>query len=44
MRPLVVRMSGTNADEGRKLLRESDLAVTLVDDLDEAAEALRAGA
>ncbi len=44
MRPLVVRMSGTNADEGRSLLRESDLAVTLVDDLDEAAEALRAGA
>ena len=44
MRPLVVRMSGTNADEGRRLLRESDLAVTLVDDLDEAAVALRAGA
>ncbi len=42
MRPLVVRMSGTNADEGRELLQESDLDVTLVDDMDKAAEALRA--
>jgi succinyl-CoA synthetase beta subunit len=44
MRPLVVRMSGTNADEGRQLLRDSDLPVTLVDDLDQAADALRADA
>lgn len=44
MRPLVVRMSGTNADEGRQLLRDSDLPVTLADDLDRAADALRADA
>jgi succinyl-CoA synthetase beta subunit len=44
MKPLVVRMSGTNADEGRRLLEVSDLAMTLVDDLDEAAEAIRATA
>jgi succinyl-CoA synthetase beta subunit len=42
MRPMVVRMLGTNAEEGRKMLSESGLDVTLVNDLTEAAEALRA--
>ncbi len=42
VRPMVVRMLGTNADEGRKLLAESDLDVTLVDDLGGAAEAIKA--
>lgn len=41
MRPMVVRMLGTNAEEGRMILRESDLDVTLVDDLPGAAEAVR---
>ena len=40
-RPMVVRMLGTNAEEGRKLLSESSLDVTLVDNLGQAAEALR---
>ena len=35
--PLVVRMLGTNAEEGRKLLENSNLEVTLVYDLDDAA-------
>lgn len=38
---MVVRMLGTNADEGRKLLSESGLEVTLVDDLTQAAMAIR---
>jgi len=42
VRPMVVRMLGTNAGEGRSLLAGSDLNVTLVDDLNEAAEAIRA--
>ena len=42
MRPMVVRMLGTNADEGRAILAESDLEVTLVDDLGGAAEAIKA--
>jgi succinyl-CoA synthetase beta subunit len=41
-RPLVVRMQGTNAEEGRELLAASSLDVTLVDDLAGAAEAVRA--
>ena len=41
MRPMVVRMLGTNADEGRELLSESSLDVTLVNDLKEAAEAIK---
>ena len=41
LRPMVVRMLGTNADEGRRILSESSLDVTLVDDLGEAAEAIR---
>ena len=41
IRPMVVRMLGTNAEEGRRTLSESSLDVTLVDDLNEAAEAIR---
>ena len=40
--PIVVRMLGTNADEGRKLLADSGLNVKLVNDLNEAAAALKA--
>jgi succinyl-CoA synthetase beta subunit len=43
MRPMVVRMLGTNAEEGRRTLSESSLDVTLVDDLNEAAEAIGTG-
>ena len=42
IRPMVVRMLGTNAEEGRKILAESSLDVTLVNDLNEAAEAIKA--
>lgn len=42
MRPMVVRMLGTNADEGRRIMAESDIDVTLVDDLAGAADAIRA--
>jgi succinyl-CoA synthetase beta subunit len=42
VRPMVVRMLGTNAEEGRDLLAGSGLDVTLVDDLNGAAEAIRA--
>ena len=42
IRPMVVRMLGTNADEGRRILSESSLDVTLVEDLGGAAEAIRA--
>ena len=41
MRPMVVRMLGTNADEGREALANSGLDVALVDDLSGAAEALQ---
>ena len=41
MRPMVVRMLGTNADEGRQTMAESGLDVVLVDDLNQAAEAIR---
>jgi succinyl-CoA synthetase beta subunit len=36
--PLVVRLQGTNADEGRKLLAESGLKLDVADDLWEAAQ------
>ncbi|HKL55046.1 MAG: malate--CoA ligase subunit beta [Roseovarius sp.] len=36
--PVVVRLSGTNVDEGRKLLAESGLAVITADTLSEAAD------
>ncbi len=42
MRPMVVRMLGTNADEGREALANSGLDVALVDDLSGAAAALQA--
>ena len=42
MPPMVVRMLGTNADEGRRLLDESALEVIIVDDLNQAADALKA--
>ena len=41
MRPMVARMLGTNADEGRDILANSALDVTLVNDLAEAAAAIR---
>ena len=43
MPPMIVRMQGTNAEEGRALLAESGLTVTLVDDMAQAADALQAG-
>jgi len=36
--PLVVRLEGTNVDEGKKLLSESGLAIIPADNLDDAAE------
>ena len=42
MRPMVVRMLGTNAEEGRDILASSGLDVTLVDDLNQAAEVIKA--
>ena len=35
--PLVVRLEGTNVDEGKRLLAESQLPIVLADDLDDAA-------
>ena len=40
-RPMVVRMQGTNAEEGRRLLNESKLEVVIVEDMRGAAEAIR---
>ncbi len=37
---LVVRMLGTNADEGKQILKDSGLAIELVDTLRQAAEAI----
>lgn len=42
--PIVVRMLGTNADEGKEILAQSNLGVTLVNDLNEAAAAIRQAA
>ncbi len=39
--PLIVRMLGTNVDEGKEILRVSSLDVTFADTLTEAAEAIR---
>lgn len=39
-RPMVVRMLGTNSEEGREILTSSKLEVTIVETLDEAAEAI----
>ena len=42
VRPMVVRMLGTNAEEGRQILETSNLDVVLVGDLRQAAESLQA--
>ena len=39
---MVVRMQGTNAEEGRRILSESRLEVMLADDLHEVATAIKA--
>ena len=36
--PLVVRLEGTNVDEGKKILKESGLAITPAGDMDDAAK------
>ena len=36
--PLVVRMEGTNVEQGKKILEESKLNIILAKDLNEAAE------
>ena len=36
-KPLVVRLAGTNVDEGKKILSDSGLKITSADDLDDAA-------
>ena len=36
--PIVIRMEGTNVDEGKRLLRESGMNFATVDSMDEAAE------
>ena len=38
--PLVVRMLGTNVDEGKQILADSGLTITQVDTLQEAANAI----
>ena len=38
--PMVVRMLGTNVDEGKRILGESGLSIALVDTLQEAAQAI----
>ncbi|MGH8624395.1 MAG: succinate--CoA ligase subunit beta, partial [Gammaproteobacteria bacterium] len=35
--PVVVRLEGTNVEQGRELLKQSDLAIVTAEDLDEAA-------
>jgi succinyl-CoA synthetase beta subunit len=37
-RPLVVRLEGTNVDEGRRILAESGLAITTATDMTDAAK------
>src|SRR6195256_3505724 len=36
--PIVIRMEGTNVDEGKRLLRESGMNFTTADDMDDAAK------
>jgi len=36
--PLVVRLEGTNVDQGKKILNESGLDINSADDLDDAAQ------
>jgi len=38
--PLIVRLLGTNVEEGKQILADSDLELTLVDTLEEAAAAI----
>ena len=38
--PLVVRLQGTRVDEARELIKNCGLAITAIDDLDEAAKAV----
>ena len=40
--PIVIRMEGTNVDEGKRLLRESGMKLTTADSMDEAADQGRA--
>jgi succinyl-CoA synthetase beta subunit len=42
--PVVVRIEGTNAEQGRKLLKESGLAITPATDLTDAAKKVVAAA
>ena len=35
--PVIVRLAGTNVDEGRAILKDSGLALIQADDLDDAA-------
>ena len=37
-KPLVVRLEGTNVEEGKKILQKSDLDIIAASDLEEAAE------
>ena len=39
--PIVVRMLGTNADEGRKILKEANIGVHLVNDFTEATKTIK---
>ena len=36
--PIVIRMEGTNVDEGKRLLHESGMKLTTADSMDEAAK------
>ena len=38
--PLVVRLEGTNVDLGKKILKDSGLAIVSADNLDDAAKAI----
>jgi succinyl-CoA synthetase beta subunit len=42
MKPMIVRMLGTNAEEGREIMANSGLDVVLVDNLNQAADAIQA--
>jgi succinyl-CoA synthetase beta subunit len=42
--PVIVRIEGTNAEQGRKLLAESGLAITAASDLTDAAKKVVAAA
>jgi succinyl-CoA synthetase beta subunit len=36
--PIVIRMEGTNVEEGKRLLKESGMNFTTADDMDDAAK------